>query len=176
VHKLGGNKLEFRDLLAKSSGFTTRLSSILEMIACAGLLGMMVVGFIDVVGAKLFKWPLPGSMDVVYMLQVVAMAGAWSFAQIDGRHVRVDFLEQILPKRVGGFLNILTSLFGVGLFILIGWQSYEFGLFIKSEGVVTNTAQVPLYPFALWIALCCIAMCLVLIRQLANYLVGVLRD
>lgn len=163
------------DGLSKLDKFSYSLSSWFERIAIFGLLGMLVATCVDVVGAKLFRWPLPGGIEVVYLLQVIAIAGALAFAKIDGRHIRVEFLIDRLPKRGRAFFNSLTSFLGLGLFILLGWESYEYSQAFRSVGEVSTTAQIPLYPFTLWITLCCIPICLVLLTDLVSSLVEVVK-
>jgi len=146
-----------------------------ERAAIFGLLGVLVATCIDVVGAKVFHWPLPGGTEVVYLLQVVAIAGALAFSKIDGRHVRVEFMLDRLPKRGRAIINSLTSLLSLGLFLLLGWESYEYSLILRSASEVTATAQIPLYPFVLWITLCCIPLCLVILTDLVSALIEVFK-
>lgn len=167
--------MKFTNGLDKLGRFSHSLGSWFEWIAIAGFLVMMVATCIDVVGAKLFLWPLPGSIEVVFLAQVIAIAGALAITKIDGRHIRVEAFLDKLPKRWRAFLDSLTSLLGLGLFIMVGWQSYEYGQALRSAGKVTTTAQIPYYPFPLWIALCCIPICLVLLWELLNSLAELVK-
>jgi TRAP-type C4-dicarboxylate transport system permease small subunit len=137
-----------------------------ERAAIVAILGMLVATCIDVVGAKAFHWPLPGGTEIVYLLQVVAIAAGLAFSKIDGRQINVEFLIDKLPKQVKASIDSLTSLLGLGLFILLGWESFEYSMAFRHANEVTATALIPLYPFALWLGLCCIPMCLVLLNEL----------
>jgi TRAP-type C4-dicarboxylate transport system permease small subunit len=144
--------------------FNNRLSVWLERIAIVGVLGMILGTMIDVVGAKAFHWPLPASTELVYLLQVIAIAGALAISKIDERHVRIELIDR-LPQPALGIIHSLVALLGIGLFIILGWQSYEYAQTLRINNEVTATAKLTLYPFALWLALCCIPMVLILIRE-----------
>jgi TRAP-type C4-dicarboxylate transport system permease small subunit len=141
-----------------------------ERAAIVAILGMLVATCIDVVGAKAFHWPLPGGTEVVYLLQLVAIAAGLAFSKIDGRQISVEFLIDKLPKRAKATIDSFTSLLGLGLFLLLGWKSFQYSLAFRSANEVTATALIPLYPFALWLSLCCIPICLVLLNDLVTAL------
>ena len=131
---------------------------------------MLISTCIDVVGAKLFKWPLPGGIEIVYMIQIVAMAGALAITQIDKQHIRVEIVIESVSKKTRALLTGIVSTLGLALFALLSWQSYTFGMKLMQTGDVTTSAGIPLYPFAFWIALCCVPICFVLLGELVTSL------
>ena len=124
---------------------------------------MMVVTCIDVVGSKVFRWPLPGSIDMVQLAQTVAIAFAASMALILGRHIRVEFFVDLLPRRVQAVINSVILLLGLGLFIVIIWRLCVLGYSFQTSGEYSMTAYIPYYPFAYGMALAFIPVCLVLL-------------
>lgn len=146
----------------------SRLSGWFEWIAVGGLLGMLVATSVDVVGAKLFQWPLPGGFEAVSLLQVIVIASAIAYAKIDGRHIRLEFIINIIPQRIRHMLNIFTSFLGLSLFVVLVWKSYEYGLEFMRSGKVTTTAEFPFFPFAFWLAICCIPISLLLLLDLLD--------
>jgi TRAP-type C4-dicarboxylate transport system permease small subunit len=146
--------------------FSNWLSSWFEHIAIIGFLGMMASTVVDVVGAKAFEWPLPVGTEAVYLFQLIAIAGAIAYGQIDGRHIRVDFFVDKLPRRGRAFFHALAALLGLALFVVLTWKSYEYGIVLRNANDVTATSRIPIFPFALWLALCCIPVCLVLLGEL----------
>ena len=145
--------------------FNRRLSGWFEWIGLVGLLVMMVVTCIDVVGAKVFRCPLMGSIDIVQLGQTVAIAFAASMALILGRHVQVEFFVRLLPRRLGAFINSCILLLGLGLFMVILWQMSVFGYSLQTSGDTSATIYIPYYPFAYGIALACIPVCLVFLWE-----------
>jgi TRAP-type C4-dicarboxylate transport system permease small subunit len=152
-----------------------RLSEWFEWVASIGLVGMLVATCIDVVGAKLFLRPLPGGYEMVSLLQVVAIASAIAFAKIRNLHINLELIVNLLPKRIRAGVNVFNALLGLGFFVLLGWKSFEYGLDFLHSGKVTSTAELPFYPFALWIAVCCIPISLLLLVDLLSSLRAVYK-
>jgi TRAP-type C4-dicarboxylate transport system permease small subunit len=146
--------------------FTTWLSTWFEHIAIFGFLGMMVGTLIDVVGAKAFQWPLPGGLEVVYFCQLIAISGALAYGEIDGRHIRVELFVDRFPRRTRAFFHGLAAFLGLGLFAILTWKSYQYALTLKAINDVTAASRIPLYPFAFWLGLSFIPLCLVLLAEL----------
>jgi TRAP-type C4-dicarboxylate transport system permease small subunit len=149
-------------VLGKFEKFNRRLSGWCEWLGVAAMLLMMVITCIDVVGAKVFRWPLLGALDIVVLSQIVAISFAASMALIVGRHIRVEFFFNLLPRRAQAVINSFVLLLGLGLFIVIIWRLCVLGHSFQTSGEYSATAYIPLYPFAYGIALACIPVCLVL--------------
>jgi len=160
--------VKLNTFLDKFEKFNRLVSGGFEWIGVVGLLLMMVVTCIDVMGAKLFLWPVPGGVDIVTLSQIVVIAFAVAFTQIIGRHVRVEFFVSRLPLRAQWVIDSFFSLLTLALFILIIWRSYVLGQSLQAAGQVSLSARIPLYPFAYGIALASIPVCLI-------FLVGFLR-
>jgi TRAP-type C4-dicarboxylate transport system permease small subunit len=141
------------------------LSGWFEWIGLVGLLVMMVITCIDVVGAKVFRLPLMGAIDIVQLAQTVAIAFAASMALILGRHIRVEFFFILLPRRAQAVINSVVLLLGLGLFMVILWRLFVFGHLLQTSGDYSATIYIPYYPFAYGIALAIIPVCLVFLLE-----------
>jgi TRAP-type C4-dicarboxylate transport system permease small subunit len=97
---------------SKSRKSINSLSSWCERVGLGAMAAICLATLIDVVGSKFFKWPLPGSTEMIAVIQVVAIAGGLAFSKIDGRHIRVDIFIDYLPKRGKAALD----LFRIGTF------------------------------------------------------------
>lgn len=131
----------------------------------AAMLVMMAITCIDVIGAKVFKSPILGALDVVQLCQIVAIAFAASMTLIVGRHIQVEFFIDLLPRRIQVVINFLVLLIVLGLFMVVIWRVSLLGYSFQTSGEYSPTAYIPLYPFAYAIALACIPVCLVLIQE-----------
>ena len=151
------------------------ISSWFEGVGLVAMAAMGLATLIDVIGSKMFLRPLPGSTEITSVLQVAAIAGGLAFSKIDGRHIQVDFLILWLPKRGQAALDVFSSLLGLGIFVIVGWMTYEYGLSLLSSGTETLLIRIPLAPFAFWIAFSCIPMCCVIIMELFSAIDRMLR-
>lgn len=145
--------------------YNRRLSGWFERIGLVGLLVMMVITCIDVVGAKVFRLPLMGAIDIVQLAQTVAIAFAASMALILGRHIRVEFFFILLPRRAQAVINSVVLLLGLGLFMVILWRLFVFGHLLQTSGDYSATIYIPYYPFAYGIALAIIPVCVVFLLE-----------
>lgn len=152
-------------MLDKFERFNRRLSSWFEWIGLAGILVMMVVTCVDVVGAKVFKRPVLGSIDIVMLCQIVAISFACSMTQLVGRHIKVEFFFFFLPRLVQRVVNSIIHLIGIGLFIVIIWRLFVLGHSFQTFGEYSMTIYIPYYPFAYGIGFACIPVCLLLVVE-----------
>jgi TRAP-type C4-dicarboxylate transport system permease small subunit len=145
-----------------------------ERIAMVGIVGIIITTLIDVLGAKLFGKPMSAGTEAVYFLQIIAIAGGLAFAQIEGRHVRIEFIDSS-PKIIKNICNFICSILGFALFVLLCWYSFSYAQDLKEAQEVTAASRIPLYPFAIWVGICCIPMCLVLLKGMVKSIVEVSR-
>src|SRR4030042_3874555 len=152
-------------VLDKFEKFNHRLSDWFEWIGLAGMLLIMTITCFDVVGAKVFHWRLFGAIDIVMLSQIVAIAFAAGMALILGRHIQVDIFIALLPRRAQAFIDSIVLLLELGLFILIIWRLCVLGYSFQISGEMSQTADIPYYPFAYGIALASIPVCLILLLK-----------
>jgi len=151
------------------------LSRWCERVGLVAMAAMALTTLIDVIGSKLFQLPLPGSTEIISVIQVITIAGGLAFSKIDGRHIRVEFLIDWLPGRGKAALDIFSSILGLGLFAVAGWMTYEHGLSLLGSGTKTFLLGIPLSLFSFWIAFSCIPMCFVIIIELLTSIERILR-
>ncbi len=154
--------------------FAGKSSTWFEYIAMIAIVGIIIATLIDVIGAKLFNKPIAAGTEVVYLFQVIAIAGTLAATKIAGKHIRLEFVDS-LPNRLKYFFHFITSLLGLGLFIFLAWKSVEYSLTLKAAQEVTAASRVALYPFVFWIALCCIPLCLVLLKEMLKSVAEVVK-
>jgi hypothetical protein len=61
---------------------------------------------------------------------------------------------------------------GIGLFSLLGWNMIKLGMDLYRTGEVSLTLQLPFYPVAYGIGVCCFVQCLVLIAHISQVIGG----
>jgi TRAP-type C4-dicarboxylate transport system permease small subunit len=168
--------MEAKKGLDRLARFTSAFSGSIEWLGMGGILLMFLVNFVDVVGAKLFLWPVPGATEVIGLAQIVAIAPAIAMALLLNRHIRVEFILMRLPKRFRATLSCISSFFGLTIFVLIAWQSYLYGHSLRKAGEIGSTSHIPFFPFAYLIAFCSLPVCLVFLIEVFKSLAEVLED
>mgnify|MGYP000656345802 CR=1 FL=1 len=153
-------------MLDKFEKFNRRLSGWFEWIGLAAMILMMAITCIDVVGAKVFKTPILGALDIVQLSQIVAISFAAGMTLILGRHVQVEFFHKLLPQRVQAVISTIVLLVLFLFFIVIIWQVCVLAYAFQISGEYSMTAYIPYYPFVYALALAFIPVCLVLLVEL----------
>ncbi len=128
--------------------WTTRLSIWGEWIGVTGILLMVVVTCADVLGAKLFTTPVPGSTEIISLVQMAAIVFAVAATQREKGHISVEMFVIKMKPRLRWLIKALTSLLGLILFSQIIIEGVRLGNRYLEAGEVTATVQIPYYPFA----------------------------
>lgn len=162
--------MKFWKWLSQVDKFTRWFSRHLEWVGVIGIILMFLVNFIDVVGAKLFLWPVPGATEVISFVQIVAIAPAIAFTLLLNRHIRVEFIVMRLPNRIRATISSFSSFLSLVIFVLILWQSFLYGQSLQRAGEIGSTSHIPFYPFAYFIAFCSIPVCLAFLVEVLKSL------
>jgi TRAP-type C4-dicarboxylate transport system permease small subunit len=162
--------------LDKFERFNRRMSGLMEWIGISGYLLIMGVTTADVLGAKLFRTPVNGAIDIVMLAQLVAISFAASMTLIMGRHVQVEFFVILLPKRLRLILDSIVHFLGLALFALIVWRLFIYGYSFQTGGEETATAYIPLHPFVYGAAVAIIPMCLVFLCRFIDSIIRTVKE
>jgi TRAP-type C4-dicarboxylate transport system permease small subunit len=77
-------------------------------------------------------------------------------------HISVDLMLNWFPSTVRNVLNIVTRCIGIGLCLLISWNSIKIGTGFWKGAEVSGTLQLPLYPVAYALGTCFLVLSIVL--------------
>jgi len=141
------------------------LSKWLNWFAGVAMVFMLLLIVVDVIGAKVFHSPIPGSIELTAFLSVVVISFAVAETQVMRGHIEVEFLVSRLPKVVQRAVACIIYPLAILLFALIAWKSFDFGYSLQSSGEVSMTQRLPFYPLLYGIAFSAIVVCLVLVVQ-----------
>ena len=156
--------------------FNERVSAWAEWVGFGAVCLMVALTCIDVLGTKLFRAPVPGSVDIMMLAQLVGVTFAASMTLVRDRHVAVEFFVMLFPKRVQALLEGVAQLLCLGLFVVVAWRFVTHGLHLQAGGEQTATVRIPVAPFAYAAALAMVPVCLVLLQQFLQSIVKVVRD
>jgi TRAP-type C4-dicarboxylate transport system permease small subunit len=127
---------------------------------------LICTSVIDIIGSKLFSWPLPGAFDLVGLIAVLIGAFPLASTELAGGHVRLDLGLIFLPTKMKRFCQILANILSLALVLLLIYSSMRFGfkMFITKEA--TMTVAIPLFPFVFALVLACFPFLLVFFLEI----------
>lgn len=146
--------------------FTRSISRYLEGIGAIFFLLMFFANLIDVVGAKFFRWPLPGALEIISFSQVIAISFAIAFGLFLGTHLRIEFIAEKLPFIVKKILDIFVSICCILLFVLLFFYGLKYARSLQISGEIGSVSKLPFYPFAYGFAISMIPVILYYIIDL----------
>ena len=145
------------------------MASRLYWVAGSAIIAMMLLTCTDVV-LRYFRKPVPGTYELVCFLGAVAVAFAMAHTSVEKGHVAVTFVVSLLPQRIQGLVESITTSFGLIFFVLIAWQSVIYANDLRLSGEVSLTLELPFYPFVYGISFSAAVVCLILLSNLFNNL------
>ena len=159
----------------KFEKFNEVISDWAAWIGFAAVLFMVVLTCVDVLGAKLFRLPVFGALDMMMLAQLIAISFAAALTLIQGRHVQVEFFMVLFPRRVQAVVDCLVQSVCLAFFIIIVWRLFSHGYHLQTGGEITPTARIPMAPFSYASAVGIIPLCLVLLQQALHSALKVIR-
>jgi TRAP-type C4-dicarboxylate transport system permease small subunit len=138
------------------------LSRLFNVIAGISLTFLMLLTVMDVILRSL-KSPIVGTYELVAFSGAVVIGFAVPLTSWMRGHIFVDFFILRFSQKVRNIFNITTRCLVIVLFFLIGWNLIKYGMDLQKSGEVSLTLQMPFYPVAYGVAVCCFVQCLVLI-------------
>jgi TRAP-type C4-dicarboxylate transport system permease small subunit len=152
------------------SGFlkiVEKLSKWMSFISGCALTVIMLVTVADVF-LRLFNRPIVGTYEIVGFGGAIVIGFAVPITSWIRAHIFVDFAINSFSKKIQNIFNISTRITGIILFILIGWQLFVYGFGLYQSGEVSTTRQMPFYPIAYGLGVCCFIQCMVLISDIVK--------
>jgi TRAP-type C4-dicarboxylate transport system permease small subunit len=80
----------------------------------------------------------------------------------------MDFLTEKLPRRWQRVFIFVTRFLAMALFAIFGWRIFLLGNNLWRSGQVSAVLQIPEYPVAYGIGVCCFIQCLILFYDLVQ--------
>jgi TRAP-type C4-dicarboxylate transport system permease small subunit len=143
------------------------ISRFLNIIAGISLTFLMLLTIADVI-LRGFKSPVPGTYEMVAFAGAVVIGFSLPRTSWLRAHIFVDFFILTFSQKGRDIFNIATRCVVIVLFFLIGWNLIKFGIDLQKSGEVSLTLQMPFYPIAYGVGVCCFIQCLVMVCDIVK--------
>jgi TRAP-type C4-dicarboxylate transport system permease small subunit len=143
------------------------ISRFLNIIAGISLIFLMLLTITDVI-LRGFKSPVPGTYEVVAFAGAVVIGFSMPLTSWLRGHIFVDFFILRFSQKGRDIFNIVTRCLVGVLFFLIGWNLIKYGIDLQKSGEVSLTLQMPFYPIAYGVGVCCFIQCLVMVCDIVK--------
>jgi TRAP-type C4-dicarboxylate transport system permease small subunit len=143
------------------------MSRTLNLVAGIALTFMMLLTVADVI-LRAGGYPIVGTYEISALCLGLVIAFGIPQVSLDRGHVYMEFLLAHFPKWGKGAMLTVTRLLCVTLFALIGMNLLKVAAGFRASGEVTATVQLPFYPVAYGVAVCCFLECVVFLFEIAR--------
>jgi TRAP-type C4-dicarboxylate transport system permease small subunit len=141
-------------------------SSTLAYLGAVSLFIMMCLTAADVLGRYVFNKPITGTFELTEFMVLILIFSFLANAQAKKAHVTVDLILSHFPKAFRVYVELFNHIMSLVLMILIAWIGALRALELKEVAEASPNLGIPIYPFAFFLVLGCIVMCIEYIRDL----------
>jgi len=132
----------------------------LNAIGAITLTFMMLLTVADIF-LRIVSRPILGTYEIVSILLAVVIGFSIPQVSLDKGHVYMEFLIGRLAGRKMAALFTFTRILCIMLFLFIGYNLFSVANEFRLSGEVTPTIQLPFYPVAYGVGVCCFIECFV---------------
>ena len=141
-------------------------SWLLARVGAIALVGMMLLTAIDVAGRYLFNAPIVGAFEVTEFLVLILIFSFIGYTQREKSHVSIGLLFGRFPKQARITIDFVNHLIALLLLGLMAWMGYKNGCELIEVGEKSGNLGIPHYPFAFFLSIGCLVMCVEFMRDL----------
>ena len=155
-------------------GFLNKVRQLCRIINTIAGISITFIVFLTVTDVILrsFRRPIVGAYELVAFSGAIVIGFSLPFTSWLRGHIYVDFFILKFPQKVRNVFNVATRCLGIWLFLMIGWNLVKYGMDLQRSGEVSLTLQLPFYPFAYGVGICCFIQCLVLLCDILKIFGG----
>lgn len=139
------------------------LSRGLDKIAGLCMVLIMVVVVSNILMRVIFNRPILGTVDYVVFLTVAVIALSLAHCALQKGHIAVSFVVDRLPLKIQAVVDLSMNAAAMFFWGLCAWQIFLYANKMAASGLVSATAQIPVYPFIYLVAIGLLALSLVLL-------------
>lgn len=142
-----------------------------QVISGVFMISMIAITLADVI-LRQFGVPIFGAYEIISVLGGFVFGFGMPYTGWKRGQVYVDSVINTFPKRIKAFINVMTRLMSIALFLLIGWNLHLLGknFFLKNE--VTSSVHFPYYPVAYGMAISFFLLCFVFAAEIVKIVRG----
>jgi len=143
-------------------------------IAIVALFAMMMLTVSDVI-LRAFGSPIIGCYEVVTFLSAVVIGFPIAYTQIQRVHIAIEFVVMRFTRKAQKIVDAVAHFLSIGVFAVLAWQVSRLGVKFWTIGQVSETLELPFFPFVWGVAFGCAVMTLILIIDFYNSIIEAAR-
>lgn len=148
-----------------------KVARLMNVIAGAALTFIMLLTVADVIMRYLGR-PILGSFEAVAFTGAIVIGFALPLTSWTKGHIYVDFILDKVGEQQRQIVMIWTRIINILLFLATGIFLFLKGIYLYKAGEVSLTLQMPYYPMAFALGICCFVHCVVSVCDIVRIVGG----
>lgn len=148
------------------SDFVKGVSSILDRLAGICIFCVMLLVVSNIILRAVFKHPVLGTYEIVGYLTALAIGFALAQCAMQNGHIAVSFITERFPQKMQSLVDLLITAVSLVFWTAAVWYLVELGQAMKMKGLVSASAEIPVFPIVYLVASGLLGLCLVLLFKL----------
>lgn len=138
------------------------ISKGLDKLAGLCFFAVMLLVVSNILLRAFFSRPILGTYELVGLLSAIGISLALAHCAFQGGHIAVDIVVNRLSTKWQAVINAVTGFIALCFWLPATWYLFKYAHLMMVKGLVSSTAQIPVYPVIYLTALGLAAFCLVL--------------
>ncbi|MFO7773847.1 MAG: TRAP transporter small permease [Dehalococcoidia bacterium] len=139
------------------------------ILACVGLV------MSDIVKRSLGFGFVRGVAEIVPLISAVILSMGIAYLTYLRGHVAVGMLVDRLAPRKQAMVDLVTYVISIAVTVALTWAMFKYASYVEGIGWHSGSMKIPLYPFVYVVAVSLALTCVVLIKEVVNAVVIVVR-
>lgn len=161
------NNITKGELMGKTFNLLKKVNQFFADIGGIALTFMMCLIVADVI-LRCFNYPILGAYEMEALSLAIVIGFSMPKASMDRNHIQMEMVIERLPAQRKAIMNTFTRIICIVLFGIIGYNLFLVGNEYLSTGETSATLQIPFYPIAYCVAVCCILQCFVFVSDIVK--------
>ena len=138
--------------MKKLAKIITKMSRVLDRAAGFCCFAMMVLVACNVIGRKVFNYPVTGTIELVQILFALTVGLALAQCAVMGGHITIDFVAEYFPEWLQKIARLITVTITIVTVAVSGWMLVGYADTLRETGRYTGSLKIAYYPFVYLIA------------------------
>ncbi len=154
-----------KSALDKFSRALEKLASWLNIIACAGLVALMLLVTLNVILRAAFKYPLAGSYDISGFLTIIIIGFALAYCTVNDGQIELSYFIAKTSPRTRKIITLAGDIFSALLLAAYSYALLDLGSRLQKTGEASVTTKTPLFIFVYLLAFCFAVLALTVLAR-----------
>lgn len=141
----------------------------------AFLIAMATITVVHSVGRYVFDKPIAGLVEMSDFMLVIVISLAGAYTMVMKGHISVGLVVDKLPERIQAVIGTVTYLLSLMFTGIAAWQAFVRGTYLLQEEQTSEILRIPHYPFLYLVGIGWTLFSLVILLQLINYIIKMVK-